>query len=100
MDEDGMVLVDLLQVDDELGGIMLGVGENLCTKEGDDMIRDYLYGLVAEVSIVDTKLGVKPVDFIRDELSWDKTLGWVSIKIGYAAASLEAISCTFDATST
>lgn len=41
MDEDGTVLVDLLQVDDEFRRIMLGVGENLCTKEGDDVIRDY-----------------------------------------------------------
>ena len=41
MDENSAILVDLLQVDDELRGIMLCVGENLCTKEGDDMIRDY-----------------------------------------------------------
>ena len=80
MDEDGMVLVDLLQVDDELGRIMLGVGENLCTKEGDDVIRDYLDGFVAEVSVIDAQLGVKPVDFIRDEFSRDETLRWVSIK--------------------
>jgi hypothetical protein len=57
------------------GGIVLGVGENLCTKEGDDMIRDYWDGLVAEVSVVDTQLGVKPVDFVRDEFSRDETLG-------------------------
>lgn len=77
MDEDGTVLADLLQVDDEFGRIVLGVGEDLCTKEGDDMIRDYWDGLVAEVSIIDAQLGVKPVDFVRDELSRDETL-WMS----------------------
>ena len=41
MDEDGTIIVELLQVDDEFAGIMFGVGENLCAKEGDDMIRDY-----------------------------------------------------------
>ena len=74
MDEDGTVLVYLLQVDDEFCGIMLGVCENFCTKEGDDMIRDYWDGLVAEVSVVDTQLGVKPGDLVRDEFSGDKTL--------------------------
>jgi len=76
MDEDSAILVDLLQIDDEFCGIVLGVGENLCTKEGDDMIRDYWDGLVAEISVIDAQLGVKPVDFIRDELSGDETL-WV-----------------------
>ena len=69
-----MVLVDLLQVDDELCGIVLRIGKNLCTKKGDDVIRDYWDGLVAEVSVVDTQLRVKPVDFVRDEFSRDKTL--------------------------
>ena len=53
---------------------MFGVGENFCAKEGDDMIRDYRDGLVAEICVVDTQLGVKPVDFVRDEFSWDETL--------------------------
>jgi hypothetical protein len=74
VNEDGTVLIDLLQVDDEFGRIMFGVGKDLGTKEGDDMIRDYLEGLVAEVSVVDTQLGVKPVDFIRDEFPRYETL--------------------------
>ena len=74
MDEHGTILVDLLQVDDEFCGVVLGVGENLCTKEGDYMIRDDRDGLVAEISIVDTQLGVKPVNFIWDQLSRYKTL--------------------------
>ena len=53
---------------------MLGVGENLCTEEGDDMIRDDWDGFVAEISVVDAQLGVKPVDFIWDKLSGDETL--------------------------
>ena len=60
---------------------MLGVCENLCAKESDDMIRDYWDGLVAEVSVVDAQLGVKPVDFIRDELSRDETL-WMGFPSG------------------
>ena len=53
---------------------MFGIGQNLGTKEGDDMIRDYWDGFVAKVSVVDTQLGVKPVDFVRDEFSRDETL--------------------------
>jgi hypothetical protein len=74
MDEDCTILVDLLQVDDKFCRIMLGVGENLCAEEGDDMIRDNWDGFVAEISIVDAQLGVEPVDFICDELSGDETL--------------------------
>jgi hypothetical protein len=81
MDEDGTVLVDLLQVDDEFGRVVLGVGEDLCTKEGNDMIRDYWDGLIAKVSVVDTQLGVKPVDFVRDEFSRDETL-WMGFQSG------------------
>jgi hypothetical protein len=101
MDEDGAVLVDLLQVDDELGRIMLGVGENLCTEESDDMIRDHWDGLVAEIRIVDAQLGVKPVDLVRDEFSGDEALyGCDPIRIGCAAEGLEGMWCTLDATST
>jgi len=53
---------------------MLGICEDLGAKEGNDMIRDYWDGFVAEVSVVDAQLGVKPVDFIRDEFSRDETL--------------------------
>jgi len=74
MNEDCAVFVDLLQVDDEFRRIMLGISENFRTKEGDDVIRNYWDGLVAEVSVIDTQLGVEPVDFVGDELSWDETL--------------------------
>lgn len=74
MDEDGVILIDFLQVDDELCRIMLGVCENLCTEESDDMIRDDLGRFAAEVSVVDAQLRVEPVDFVRDELSWDEAL--------------------------
>ena len=74
VDEDGTVLADLLQINDKFGRVVLCVGENFCAKEGDDMIRDYWDGLVAEVSIVDAQLGVKPVDFVGNEFSGDETL--------------------------
>lgn len=74
MDEDRAILIELLQVDDKLRRIMLGISEDFCAKEGDDMIRNYWDRLVAEVSVVDAELGVKPVDFVRDEFSWDETL--------------------------
>lgn len=38
------------------------------------MIRDYWDGLIAEVGVVDTQLGVEPVDFVGNEFSWDETL--------------------------
>jgi hypothetical protein len=97
MDEDGAILVDLLQVDDEFCRIMLGVGEDLCAKEGDDMIRNYRDRLAAEVSIVDAQLGVKPGDFVRDELPWDEALQVGPIKIECGVA--KARSPTLDATS-
>lgn len=100
MNEDGVVLVDLLQVNDELGRIMLGVCENLCAEESDDMIRDHLGGLVAEVSVVDAQLRVEPVDFVRDEFSRDEALQMGFRQDRTWGPSLEGTSCTLDATST
>lgn len=76
---------------------MLGIGENLCSEEGDDVIRDYWDGLITEVSIVDTQLGVEPVDFVRDELSRDETLrmDFPSGLIERAAGGLEGIDIAY-----
>lgn len=100
MNEDGVVLIDFLQVDDELGRIMLGVGENLCTEESDDMIRDHLGGFIAEVSVVNAQLRVEPVDLVRDEFSRDEALRMDFGQDREWGASLEGTSYTLDATST
>lgn len=69
------LLVDLLEVDDELRGVVLRVREDLGAEERDDVVRDDLDGLVAEVGVVDAELRVKPVYFVRDELAGDEALG-------------------------
>ena len=77
MDEGRAVtlLVDLLEVDDELRGVVLRVREDLGAEERDDVVRDDLDGLVAEVGVVDAEVGVEPVYFVRDELARDEALG-------------------------
>ena len=69
------LLVDLLEVDDELRGVVLRVREDLGAEERDDVVRDDLDGLVAEVGVVDAELRVKPIYFVRDELAGDEALG-------------------------
>lgn len=68
------LFIDLFQVDDQGAGIALGVGEDFGAKEGDDMIRDDLSGFVLEISVVDSEVGVEPMDFAGDELSGDEAL--------------------------
>jgi hypothetical protein len=53
---------------------VLGICEDFCTKEGDNMIRDDLDGFILEVGIIDAEVSIKPLNFVRDELSGDKTL--------------------------
>jgi hypothetical protein len=67
-------LVDLLEVDDELIEVVLGVGEHLGTKERDDVIRYNRGRFVLKVGVIDAKLRVEPVDFIYDQLARNKTL--------------------------
>jgi hypothetical protein len=38
------------------------------------MIRDDLDGLIPEVGIIDAEVSIKPLNFVRDELSGDKPL--------------------------
>ena len=76
MDERGAISfgVDLFEVDDEFGRVMLGICKHFGAKEGDDMIRDDLDGLVAEIGVINAEVGVKPVDFIRYKLAGNETL--------------------------
>lgn len=53
---------------------MLGICKNFCTKEGDDMVRDDLDRLVAEVGVIDAKVGIKPLHLVRYELAGNETL--------------------------
>jgi hypothetical protein len=82
--------VDLFEVNDEFGRIMLGICEDFGAEEGDDMVRNDLNGLVAEVRVVDTKVCVKPLDLIRYEFAGNEALeeeAWerdqiISVKTG------------------
>ena len=49
------LFVDCLKVDHELGGIVLGVGEDFRTKKSNDVIRNNLFGLGREIVIVDAE---------------------------------------------
>ena len=63
-----------LKVNHELGRIMLGVCEYFGAVKGNDMIRDDLHSLGGEVSVVDAKVTVEPVDLVRDEFARNKAL--------------------------
>ena len=63
-----------IKVNHELGRIVLSVCEYFGTVKGNDMIRDDLHSLGGEVSVVDAKVTVEPVDLVRNELSRNKAL--------------------------
>lgn len=73
------VLVDLFELDEELGRVMLGVCEELRTKESNDMISDDVGRFVLEVCVVDSKRVIEPSNFIRDEPTRYETLRVVTI---------------------
>lgn len=62
----GPFVVQTLKVDDKLGGVVFGEGEDLGAKEGDDVIRDDGWRFVLEVGVVDAEVGVEPVDLVSD----------------------------------
>lgn len=76
MDERGTISirVDLFEIDDEFGRIMLGKCKDFGTEEGEDMVRDDLDGLVPEVRVIDTEVRVKPLDFIHYEFARNEPL--------------------------
>lgn len=89
MDEGGGVaaLVDVLEIDYELRGVVLGVREHLGAVKRDNVVGDDLDGLCREVLIVDTEVRVEPVDFICDKFAWDEAL-WIECQQGsYATKS-------------
>lgn len=91
MDEGGGVaaLVDVLEIDYEFRGVVLGVREHLGAVKRDDVVGDDLDGLGREVLIVDTEVRVEPVDFICDKFAWDEAL-WIECQQGsYATKSSE-----------
>ena len=76
MDESGAISfgVDLFEIDDELGRVMLGIRKHFGAKEGDDMVGNDLDGLVAEVGVIDTEVAVKPLNLVHYELAGNETL--------------------------
>lgn len=76
VDERGAISigVDLFELDDKFGWIMLGICQYFGAKEGDNMVRDDLDGLIPEVGVIDTEVRVKPLDLIHYELVGNETL--------------------------
>ena len=76
MDKRGAVAIaiDLLEVYDQLGRIVLRICEDFRAKEGNDVIGDDLNGLVTEVCVIDTEVRVKPLHRRCDEFSRDESL--------------------------
>jgi hypothetical protein len=66
--------VDLFEVDDEFGWIMLGICQYFGAKEGDNMVRDDLDRLVPEVGVIDTEVCVKPLNLVHYERVGNETL--------------------------
>lgn len=79
--------VDLFQVDDQLGWVVLSISEYFRAVEGDDMIGDDLDRLITEVRIVDTEVSIEPLNLMGDQLTGDKplsvrevsTLAWLRV---------------------
>lgn len=68
------VLIDSLEVNNEFTGIVFGVREDFGSEESNNVVRNDFAGFVLEISVVDAEMGVEPVDFVGDELSWNKAL--------------------------
>lgn len=69
------LFVDLLEIYDQLGWVVLRVCEDLGAKKSDDVVADDTdIGFGLEVSIVYTEIRVEPVDLASDELAWNETL--------------------------
>ncbi len=70
MDKSGpsALFVNLLEIDDELVGVVLGVSEDLGTKEGDDVLADHIARFALKVRVVDAQMRVEPVDLVGDQL--------------------------------
>lgn len=76
MDKRGSIAlsVDLLEVYDQFRWIVLGICEDFCAKEGDDMIGNDLDRLITEVGVIDSEVCIKPLHFVWDEFTRDEPL--------------------------
>jgi len=68
------VFVDLLEVNDQLGWIVLSICHDFGPEKSDNMIRDNFQGFILEISVIDAKISVEPVDFTRYQLVGDEAL--------------------------
>ena len=53
---------------------MLRICEDLGSKERNNVVRDDFARFALKVGVVDAEAGVKPFDFVRNELTRNKTL--------------------------
>jgi hypothetical protein len=53
---------------------MFSISQNLCSKQGYDMIRYDFPRFILEVGVVDAEVGVEPPHLVGDEFAWDKPL--------------------------
>ena len=76
MDEGSAVplVINSLKVNDEFAGILLSISDDFCAEQGDDVVRDNFPRFVLKVSVVDAEVGIEPIDFIRNEIAWNKPL--------------------------
>lgn len=68
------LVIDSLEVNYKFAGVLFGISDDFCTEQGDDMVRDNFPRFILKVSVVDAEVGIEPVDFIRDEIAWNKPL--------------------------
>lgn len=69
------LLVNLLEVDDKLVGIVLSIRENFGAEEGDDVLAYDIAGLALEIRVVYAEMSVEPVDLVGDEVGRNESLG-------------------------
>lgn len=68
------LVINPLKINDEFGRIFPREGHNLSAEQGDNMVRDDLLGLILKISVVDSEIGVEPVNFVFDKVLGNKPL--------------------------
>jgi len=68
------LFIDLLEINNKFAWVVLSVCKDFGTKESDDMVADDFTRFVLEVGVVDTEIGVEPVDFVGHEFLRNETL--------------------------
>lgn len=86
------LVIDPLEVDHELVRVMLSIRKDFGAKQANNMVRDHCRRFILKIRIIDTKVRVEPVDFVRYELAGHESLISMSV---IESTKLESIGTHF-----